>query len=105
MSVIHPKDFHRRRCRMTTVGTELRPEELPFGHVGWGFCERAEFLRRAAEYIADGVRQNQRVVYVGEADSEVLLAELAAMSQIVSHLVGGSIEGHRSRRLLCLPTE
>ena len=27
----------------------------PFGHLGWGYRSRPEFLARAAEYIADGL--------------------------------------------------
>lgn len=51
----------------------------PFGHMGWGFRHRSEFLARAAEYIADGLRQNQLVAYVGEADAQTLRRELEAM--------------------------
>jgi hypothetical protein len=51
----------------------------PFGHMGWGFHHRSEFLARAAEYIADGIRQNQLVAYVGEADEHTLRSELDAM--------------------------
>lgn len=51
----------------------------PFGHMGWGFHHRSEFLARAAEYIADGLRQNQLVAYVGEANEQTLRSELEAM--------------------------
>lgn len=47
--------------------------------MGWGFHHRSEFLARAAEYIADGIRQNQLVTYVGEADEPTLRSELDAM--------------------------
>jgi len=55
---------------------------VPFGHMGWGFRNRAEFLTRAGEYIADGLRQHQLVAYVGEATTEQLKAELLSMPQL-----------------------
>jgi anti-anti-sigma regulatory factor len=54
----------------------------PFGHLGWGFGDRAEFLARAAEYLADGLRYNHFVAYVGEGTRDELRAELAAMPAI-----------------------
>lgn len=53
---------------------------IPFGHLGWGFKDRAEFLARAAEYIADGLAQRQWVEYVGEGPVEKLRAELTGLS-------------------------
>ena len=55
---------------------------VPFGHMGWGFRNRPEFLTRAGEYIADGLRHHQLVAYVGEANTERLQAELDAMPQL-----------------------
>lgn len=52
---------------------------IPFGHLGWGYKDRAEFLARAAEYIADGLAQGQWVEYVGEGPVETLRAELAGL--------------------------
>jgi hypothetical protein len=65
---------------------------VPFGHMGWGFHDRSEFLLRAAEYIADGLRHNQYVFYVGAADRRALLAELAAMPQLSGRLDCGGLE-------------
>ena len=65
---------------------------VPFGHLGWGYRDRAEFLRHAAAYIADGLRRNQRVAYVGEASGEALRAELTAMSRIDERLDWGDVE-------------
>lgn len=64
---------------------------IPFGHLGWGYRDRAEFLDRAAEYIADGLAQNQRIEYVGGASRDELLAELAAMPGIADRLGDGAI--------------
>lgn len=49
---------------------------IPFGHLGWGYRDRAEFLSRAGEYIADGQTLNQWVEYVGAGTREQLRAEL-----------------------------
>ena len=65
---------------------------VPFGHLGWGYRDRAEFLRHAAAYIADGLRQNQRIAYVGEASGEALRAELTVMSRIDERLDWGDVE-------------
>jgi anti-anti-sigma regulatory factor len=53
---------------------------VPFGHMGWGFTRRTEFLTAAAEYIADGLRQHQLVMYVGDAGVSELQSELAGMA-------------------------
>lgn len=59
---------------------------IPFGHLGWGYRDRAEFLIRAAEYIADGLEHNQWVEYVGEGSPEALRAELATMPGVAERL-------------------
>ncbi len=55
---------------------------VPFGHMGWGFQNRAEVLTRAGEYIADGLRRHQLVAYVADATTEQLQAELLAMPEL-----------------------
>ncbi|MGH3562651.1 MAG: MEDS domain-containing protein, partial [Mycobacterium sp.] len=52
---------------------------------------RAEFLARAAEYIADGIAQNQWIEYVGEGSREELLAELVTMPGVADRLHAGGI--------------
>jgi anti-anti-sigma regulatory factor len=64
----------------------------PFGHLGWGYRDRAEFLRHAAAYIADGLRHNQRIAYVGEASGKALRAELTVMSRIDERLDWADVE-------------
>ncbi|MBO0864681.1 MAG: MEDS domain-containing protein [Mycobacterium sp.] len=64
---------------------------VPFGHLGWGFRDRAEFRKCAAEYIADGLAQNQRVEYTGEGSRDELWAELATMPGTAGHLDDGGI--------------
>jgi MEDS: MEthanogen/methylotroph, DcmR Sensory domain len=64
----------------------------PFGHLAWGYRGRAEFLSRAAEYIADGLRLHQYVAYAGEGTREALRSELAEMPGIGEYLDSGSIE-------------
>jgi hypothetical protein len=59
---------------------------VPFGHLGWGYSDRAEFAARAAEYIADGLEQNQSIEYVGEGSRVALAAEFAAMPDIRDRL-------------------
>jgi hypothetical protein len=64
----------------------------PFGHLAWGYWDRAEFLSRAAEYIADGLRQNQHVAYAGEGTCEALRSELAEVPGVGEHLDSGDME-------------
>src|SRR5215469_1920790 len=64
----------------------------PFGHLAWGYRGRAEFLSRAAEYIADGLRLHQYVAYAGQGTREALRSELAEMPGIGEYLDSGSIE-------------
>ncbi len=65
---------------------------VPFGHLGWGYRDRAEFLRHAAAYIADGLRHDQRISYVAEGNGEALRAELTAMSRVDERLEWGGVE-------------
>lgn len=51
----------------------------PLGHVAWGYRDRSQFLARAAEYIADGLARNQRVLYACDASSAALRNELDEM--------------------------
>lgn len=67
---------------------------VPFGHVAWGYRSRAEFLTRAAEYIADGLARNQRVRYARDASRDALLGELAEM---------GFADAVRSGQLSAMP--
>lgn len=55
---------------------------IPFGHLGWGYRDRADFLARAAEYLADGLAQNQWVEYVGAGSRDELQAELTTLPGI-----------------------
>lgn len=60
-----------------------------FGHVGWGYRDPAEFMHRAADYLADGLKLDQRVAYVGADDPATTRAALAAAG-----LGSGSREVH-----------
>jgi len=51
----------------------------PLAHVAWGYRDRSEFLTRAAEYIADGLARNQRVLYACDASAAALRNELDEM--------------------------
>src|SRR3954463_2713717 len=64
---------------------------VPFGHLGWAYHDRNELLSRAAEYIGDGLRLNQRVAYVGESSPEVLRAEHPALPSLREPLESGRI--------------
>lgn len=64
----------------------------PFGHLGWGYRDRAEFLCRASEYITVGLRHKQRIAYAAEGTRETLYSELATMPAIREHLDSGLIE-------------
>ncbi|MGH3558475.1 MAG: MEDS domain-containing protein [Mycobacterium sp.] len=63
----------------------------PFGHLAWGYWDRAEFFSRAAEFIADGLRQNQYIAYAAEGTREALRSELAEMPGIGAHLDSGAV--------------
>ncbi|WP_313676540.1 MEDS domain-containing protein [Mycolicibacterium sp.] len=52
---------------------------VPFGHLGWAYRDRADFLRHAAGYLADGLAHNQRLRYVGAGTREQLRGELDMM--------------------------
>lgn len=65
---------------------------IPHGHLGWGYRDRSEFVARAAEYIADGLDQNQWVEYVGGGTRKQLRAELAAMPGIAGRPDVGDIK-------------
>jgi anti-anti-sigma regulatory factor len=69
---------------------------VPFGHLGWGYRDRDEFIARAAEYLADGLKINQRMEYVGDGSREALGAELADI---------GFREGLRSGRIRVTPID
>jgi hypothetical protein len=64
----------------------------PFGHLAWGYRDRAEFLTRAAEYIADGLRLNQYVAYTGAGTREALRSELAEMPGIGEYLDSDGVD-------------
>lgn len=52
---------------------------LSYTHLGWGYRERADFHARAAQYIADGLAKDQRILYVGDRSRAALRAELTVL--------------------------
>jgi hypothetical protein len=67
---------------------------VPFGHLAWGYRDRAEFRSRATEYIADGLARNQRVLYAADGGPDVLFDELTEM---------GFADAIRSRQIWVRP--
>lgn len=65
---------------------------IPLGHLGLGFADSGEFFGCAAEYIADGLDQNQLVKYVGAGDRKALRAELESMPGIGDRFDVGEIK-------------
>jgi hypothetical protein len=63
---------------------------VPFGHLGWGYRDRRDFLRRAAEYLTDGLRERQFAVYVGSGTVQSLTAELTHVRQSMGEDTAGS---------------
>jgi anti-anti-sigma regulatory factor len=63
----------------------------PHGHLGWGHNGRAEFLAGAAEFIADGLDADQRIVYIGPAGRHALWDELADTPGIDERLHPGAV--------------
>lgn len=68
----------------------------PFGHLGWGYRDQSEFLARAAEYIADGLARNQRILYARDCSRAALQAELVDM---------GFGDAVRSRQIAVTPVD
>lgn len=60
---------------------------VPFGHLGWGYRNRAEYLSCAAEFIADGLALNQWVEYVGAGTRAQLRAELEVIPGDTSDVI------------------
>lgn len=77
---------------------------VPFGHLGWGYRDRTEFLTRTAEYLTDGLDHNQWVEYVGDDTHETLRAELAAMPGIAEHPDADDIKISTPREFYAIPT-
>jgi anti-anti-sigma regulatory factor len=71
---------------------ESAADLVPFGHAGWGYRDRSQFLDRAAEYIADGLRHNQYIAYAGDRSRDKLRAELAEMPGLRHQLDTGAID-------------
>lgn len=46
------------------MGTLRADPSGEFGHIGWQYQERDDFLCRAAEYLAIGLNLDQQMVYV-----------------------------------------
>ncbi|GGS60220.1 MULTISPECIES: MEDS domain-containing protein [Actinokineospora] len=58
----------------------------PFGHLGWAYRDRADFLARAREYIIDGVAEGQWIEFVGDGDT--LRDELVSLSGVPTSDIG-----------------
>ena len=67
-----------------------------FPHLGCRYERRSEFLTGAAEYIAEGLRRNQRIVYVGDRSRGALRAELTGMPGVGDGLKSGAVEIRQS---------
>lgn len=68
----------------------------PFGHVGWGYRNQSEFMARAAEYIADGLARDQRILYARDGGRAALQTELLDM---------GFGDAVRSRQIVVTPVD
>jgi anti-anti-sigma factor len=64
---------------------------VPHGHLCWGYTDRSEFHKRAAEYMADGVAGGQWVEYVGSQSTQALRDELYGLDGMQAHIDDRSI--------------
>ncbi len=71
---------------------ESTREPLPSRHFGLGYRDRNEFLGRAAEFAADGLRNNQRLAYIADRSRAALRSELSAMPGVSEHLDSGVVQ-------------
>lgn len=44
----------------------IRTQPWPIGHVAWLFAELPEFEARAARFLAEGRRRNERVIFIAD---------------------------------------
>lgn len=59
-------------------------------HVCWRYDDTAEFRARAIEFLVDGVLAGQRVLYVGPATPDALLADLRGNPVLTEALAYGT---------------
>ncbi|WP_188112958.1 MEDS domain-containing protein [Mycobacterium simiae] len=65
---------------------------IPFGHLGWGYRRRGDFELRAVEYLTDGLRAHQYVMYVGAGTSKSLARQVDTLrSRLPSDVSKGRI--------------
>lgn len=79
-------------------------------HVCWCFDTRAEFRARAAEFLADGLRAGQRVLYIAGGEPGALAAELRQVRGWDDALTSGaagvaSVEGTYTARAVVDPAQ
>lgn len=83
------------RSLRTTSGSAACPAPARwtrFGHLGWGYHNRADFLGRAAEFIAACLRDNQRVAYIADDGHAALRAELSGIPAVAESVASGAID-------------
>ncbi|MFD5829469.1 MEDS domain-containing protein [Lentzea sp. NPDC060358] len=64
----------------------------PHDHVCWRYDEHAQFVDRAAEFLADGLLLGQAVRYISTGDADQLRAELAGSEVLGAALRDGSAQ-------------
>lgn len=75
-----PLPSTRYRGRVRRNGSVTSASGLvPFAHLGWGYRGRDEFDARAAEFLADGLAQQQWVELVGDGSRDELEQRLCAL--------------------------
>lgn len=61
-------------------------------HFGLSYRDPGEFLRNAAGFAADGLRNNHRLAYVGDGAAAELHAELSTMPGVAEHLDSDAVQ-------------
>jgi anti-anti-sigma regulatory factor len=71
----------------------------PFDHACWGYDSDDERRRVTIEWLADGVRHHQRLVYVADGRPDELLADLTGLAGRDQLVERGELEIHATRDL------
>jgi anti-anti-sigma factor len=68
-----------------------RPVLDPGSHLCWVFDDDVALRDAVVEFVADGIDRNERVVYVGSAPADELLADLADLDGVESLVAAGAL--------------
>jgi anti-anti-sigma regulatory factor len=62
------------------------------GHLCWRFGSQDEFVGQAREFLAEGLAEGQRVLYVGRGDLDVLVRQLCTVRALEDGIGRGAVQ-------------